>query len=113
MIFNPEIYSAKWAACVPISPMHPLLPLFLGSVLQAACALPSLSDNLLNHPCGYSTHIFLIFPNAPPCTIARACFTRGYPEYVCVKQRNHPVSSTFFFSCFALSSVNVIGFSIT
>ena len=76
-IFAPVIYSAKCAAWVPISPITELFPDFLGSVLQAACALPSLSDNLLNQPCAYSTQTFLIFPSFPSFTMAFACFTIG------------------------------------
>ena len=46
-----------------MSPMQPALPERFGSVRQAACALPSLSESLLSHPWWYSTNIFLILPN--------------------------------------------------
>ena len=77
--FMPVTYSAILKACVPISPMAPAIPLFLGSVRHDACALPSLSFNVLSHPCGYSTYTFLIFPNTPFAIICLACFIIGKP----------------------------------
>src|SRR5699024_518252 len=55
VICCPDAYSAKSAACVPISPMAPAFPLLAGSVRQEACLFPSCSRGALNQPCGYST----------------------------------------------------------
>jgi hypothetical protein len=40
---RPVMYSARFSACVPMSPMHPAAPERLGSVRQAACFWPDSS----------------------------------------------------------------------
>src|SRR5690606_39598283 len=53
-ILRPVIYSARFSACVPISPIQPLAPAFEGSVRHPACLLSlAASTNEESQPCGY------------------------------------------------------------
>ena len=54
-ISSPLTYYARLKACVPISPMAPTLPDFVGSVRHAAWVWFSPSKKVDNQPWGYST----------------------------------------------------------
>ena len=77
LIFRPVMYSARFSACVPISPMEPAAPLRLGSVRQPACFWPVNSSRVASQPCGYSTTTLRILPSLPAATMSRASFTSG------------------------------------
>jgi len=77
LIFRPVMYSARLAACVPISPMQPATPLCLGSVRQAACCDPERSMGLISQPCGYCTTTLITLPRSPCLTMSRASLTIG------------------------------------
>ncbi len=77
LISRPVMYSARFSACVPMSPMHPAAPDRLGSVRQAACFWSESSSLVASHPCGYSTTIFLILPMWPLAMMCLACLTIG------------------------------------
>ena len=68
--------SARFAACVPMSPMQPARPERFGSVRHDACMF-SLPVSLKSQPCGYCTTTLRIFPRSPAFTMSRASFTIG------------------------------------
>ena len=71
------MYSIRFSAWVPMSPMQELAPARAGSVRQLACFWPSDSISDASQPCGYSTTTLRTAPMAPLRTRWRASLTIG------------------------------------
>ena len=78
------MYSTRWKACVPMSPMQPPGPLSAGSTRHPACFCPVCSIGWLSHPCRYSTATLRISPNSP---LAHNALRIAHQRVACVGMR--------------------------
>src|SRR5690606_25832875 len=62
-ILPPVMYSARFSACVPMSPIQPLAPALVGSVRQSACLFScDASTRVESLPWGYAATTLRILP---------------------------------------------------
>ena len=77
-IFNPLTYSKRFAACTPMSDMHPEMPCTRGSRCHFWRRVSGFVQSMRrNDPCGYCTTTFATRPRSPRATRSRASFTVG------------------------------------